>query len=211
MRFFLPLPLEMKAMNEHIYPIHDRLLQQDAKERMLDQRGWAIWFTGLSGSGKSTIAQHLEAKLFEEGFITQVLDGDNIRSGLNNNLGFTVDDRQENVRRISEVSKLFVSCGIVTINTFISPTREIREYAKQIIGPERYIEVFVNASLETCESRDVKGLYQKARSGEIKNFTGIDSPYEAPENPDLEINTDKLSIEEGVQQAFEFILPKITY
>ncbi|MEO1436289.1 MAG: adenylyl-sulfate kinase [Bacteroidota bacterium] len=198
-------------MNEHIYPIFDRLLQRDAKERMLDQRGWVIWFTGLSGSGKSTIAQHLEAKLFEEGFLTQVLDGDNIRSGLNNNLGFSVEDRQENIRRIAEVSKLFANCGIVTINSFISPTKAIRQFVKETIGADRYIEVFVNASLETCESRDVKGLYKKARSGEIKNFTGIDSPYEAPDNPDLEIQTDQLSVEEGVQKAFEFILPKITY
>ncbi|MEM6722548.1 MAG: adenylyl-sulfate kinase [Bacteroidota bacterium] len=198
-------------MNEHIYPIFDRLLQRDAKERMLDQRGWVIWFTGLSGSGKSTIAQHLEAKLFEEGFLTQVLDGDNIRSGLNNNLGFSVEDRQENIRRIAEVSKLFANCGIVTINSFISPTKTIRQFVKETVGADRYIEVFVNASLETCESRDVKGLYKKARSGEIKNFTGIDSPYEAPDNPDLEIQTDQLSVEQGVQKAFEFILPKITY
>ncbi|MEM7102324.1 MAG: adenylyl-sulfate kinase [Bacteroidota bacterium] len=199
----------MKQKTDHIYPIFDRLMQRSAKEQLLKQKGVALWFTGLSGSGKSTIAQGLEAKLFSEGFLTQVLDGDNIRSGLNNNLGFTVEDRQENIRRIAEVTRLFVHCGIVTINSFISPTIEIRDFARQIIGAEDFYEVYVNAPLEVCERRDVKGLYKKARSGEIKNFTGIDSPYEAPIDPGFEIKTDQISVDEAVEAVFNFVLPKI--
>ncbi len=199
----------MDNIRKNIYPIQDRLLQRSAKETKLNQRAIAMWFTGLSGSGKSTIAQSLEALLFEKGYTTMVLDGDNIRSGLNNNLTFTAEDRTENIRRIAEVSKLFVQSGIITINTFVSPTREIRSYAQDIIGQEDFFEIFVNASIETCEERDVKGLYKKARAGEIKNFTGIDAPYEAPENPAIEIRTDLLSIEEGVEKVYQFILPLI--
>ncbi len=199
----------MEDATKHIYPIFDRLLQRDAKETLLNQRAKALWLTGLSGSGKSTIAQKLEALLHAEGFITQVLDGDNIRSGLNNNLAFSIEDRKENVRRIAEVSKLFVGCGIVTINCFISPTVEIRQFAKTIIGAEDFLEIFINAPLETCEKRDVKGLYKKARSGEIKNFTGIDSPYEAPTEPELIVNTQTQSIEESAQQIFDFLMPQI--
>lgn len=208
--FFTFAP-QMNKTPENIYPIFDRLLQRTAKEKLLNQKAKALWLTGLSGSGKSTIAQKLEAILYKEGFKTQVLDGDNIRSGLNNNLDFTVEGRKENVRRIAEVSKLFVDSGLVTINCFISPTTEIRNFAKSIIGEEDFLEVFINAPLSVCEDRDVKGLYKKARSGEIKNFTGIDSPYEAPQNPALEIKTDNLSVDQSAQIIFDFILPLIKY
>ena len=167
--------------------------------------------TGLSGAGKTTIANHLELELYKRGFVTQILDGDIIRSGINNNLGFSVDERQENIRRVAEVSKLFVHCGIICFNSFISPTKEIREKAKKIIGEENFIEVFVNTSLAVCEQRDVKGLYKKARAGKIKNFTGIDSPYEQPENPDLVLNSDNMTIEESVNKCLEFLLPIISY
>lgn len=201
----------MEDATKHIYPIFDRLLQREAKEQMLNQKAKALWLTGLSGAGKSTIAQKLEGILHAEGVLTQVLDGDNIRSGLNNNLGFTIEDRKENIRRIAEVSKLFVSCGIVTINCFISPTIEIRNYAKDIIGEQDFLEIFIDAPLQTCEDRDVKGLYKKARSGEIKNFTGIDSPYEAPTKPDLTVHTATQTVEESAQQIFDFLMPQIKY
>jgi len=165
--------------------------------------------TGLSGAGKTTLAKHLEENLFDLGYLTQVLDGDNIRSGINNNLSFSEADRYENIRRIAEISKLFLDCGIITINCFISPTEEIRNMAKNIIGPENFIEIFINASFDVCETRDVKGLYSKARRGEIKNFTGIDSPFEKPVKPDIEVRTDQLSIEESTLQLLNFILPRI--
>ncbi len=166
--------------------------------------------TGLSGAGKTTIAQNIEKELNKRGYLIQVLDGDDVRKGINNNLGFSAEDRYENIRRISEVSKLFLSCGIICINSFISPTKEIRHMAKDIIGRENFIEVYVNAPLEVCEQRDVKGLYKKAREGKIKNFTGIDAPFEAPENPTIELKTDELSIEESVAKCLEVIIPIIT-
>ena len=144
-------------------------------------------------------------------FFTMVLDGDNIRTGINNNLGFSEDDRNENIRRIAEVTKLFLNCGVITLNCFVSPTRNIRMMAKKIIGADDFIEVFVNAPLELCEQRDVKGLYKKARNGEIKDFTGISAPFEAPENPDLEVNTAKLNVHQSVQNILDFILPKIKF
>ena len=196
---------------ENIHPIFDRLLQTKTKETLLKQRGKVIWLIGLSGSGKSTIAQHLEIKLYDEGFLTQVLDGDNIRSGLNKNLTFSNDDRLENIRRISEVAKLFANCGVVTLASFITPTEEIREMAKKIIGEENYIEVFVSTSLEACEDRDVKGLYDKARKGIIKNFTGIDSVFEIPNNPAVVISTEGVSVQESVQKLYDFIIEKISY
>jgi adenylylsulfate kinase len=170
-----------------------------------------IWMTGLSGAGKTTLARNIELELSKKGFLTQVLDGDNIRTGINNNLGFTEADRYENIRRIAEVSKLFLNCGIICINSFISPTHPIRQLAKDIIGKENFIEIYVNAPVEICEQRDVKGLYKKARAGLIKNFTGIDAPFEAPQYPDIEIRTDQLNIDESVQKILEYILPKITY
>ena len=196
---------------KNIHPVFNEILNQADKEKLLNQNARVIWMTGLSGAGKTTIGVHLERELNKRGYLTQVLDGDNIRTGINNNLGFSEDDRFENIRRISEVSKLFLNCGIICINSFISPTNDIRQMAKDIIGQENFLEVYVNAPLEVCEQRDVKGLYQKAREGIIKNFTGIDAPFDAPENPDIEIETDKLNIEDSVQKCLKVILPKIEY
>ncbi len=193
----------------NIHPIFDRLLKRDDREKMLNQKSKVIWMTGMSGSGKSTIAQALERKLYNEGFFAQVLDGDNIRIGINNNLGFSLEDRRENVRRIAEVAKLYLNSGMITLNSFISPTKEIRQFAKDIVGEEDFIEIYINAPLEVCEARDVKGLYKKARAGEIKGFTGIDSPYEAPENPAVEIKTHEMTVEEAAQKIFDHILTEI--
>lgn len=170
----------MSAQSNNIHPVFDRILLRSDKERLLQQHGICIWMTGLSGSGKTTIAIELEKMLHNDGHLTQVLDGDNIRSGINSNLGFSEDDRTENIRRIAEVTKLFVACGVITINCFVSPTNEIRQQAKRIIGSDDFVEVFVNTPFELCEKRDVKGLYKKARAGEIKNFTGLDAPFEPP-------------------------------
>jgi adenylylsulfate kinase len=196
-------------MQAHIHPIFDRLLQREDREKRLNQRSKVLWLTGLSGSGKSTIAQLLERELYNKGYFAQVLDGDNIRAGLCNNLGFSEEDRSENIRRIAEVAKLYLHSGVMSINSFISPTIEIRKMAAEIIGPDDFIEIYINAPLEVCEARDVKGLYAKARQGIIKGFTGIDQPYEAPVNPALEIRTDECTIEEAVTQIYEFIGPKI--
>lgn len=196
-------------MSSNIHPIFDRLLQRDDREKRLGQRAKVLWLTGLSGSGKSTIAQHLERKLHNEGFFAQVLDGDNIRSGINNNLGFSMEDRVENIRRIAEVAKLYLHSGVITLNSFISPTRAIRNDAKKVIGDVDFLEIYINAPLEVCEARDVKGLYKKARKGEIKGFTGIDSPYEPPENPFLEIKTDELDLEASVALIFKKLKTEI--
>ncbi|MCF8397564.1 MAG: adenylyl-sulfate kinase [Bacteroidales bacterium] len=198
-----------KATN--IHPVFHQILTRADKEKFLKQRSCVIWMTGLSGSGKTTIARHIEIELNKRGHLTQVLDGDNIRTGINNNLGFTEEDRIENIRRIAEVSRLFVDCGVICINSFISPTREIRHMAMDIIGRDDFIEVFVNAPLEICEQRDVKGLYQKAREGKIKNFTGIDAPFEKPENPQIELLTGKQSIAESMGVALEYIIPRVSY
>ena len=197
-------------MTQNIHPIFDRLLQRSDREQRLKQRSKALWLTGLSGSGKSTIAQALEQRLYHDGFIAQVLDGDNIRSGINNNLGFSIEDRAENIRRIAEIAKLYINSGIITINSFVSPTISIRQMAKEIIGPDDFIEVFINTPLEICEARDVKGLYKKARKGEIKGFTGIDSPYEAPLNPAIDVQTKNLSVTESVDYIYKHIVPIIT-
>ncbi len=179
------------------------------KEKRLNQKARAIWMTGLSGSGKSTLGLGLEKELSKRGFLTQLLDGDLVRAGINNNLSFSVQDRRENIRRIAEISKLFIRCGIITIDCFISPTNEIRALAREIIGKDDFIEVYMNASIETCEFRDTKGLYAKARRGEIRDFTGIDSPFEPPDHPDLEFNSSELTIEKTIGKALHFILPKI--
>ena len=202
---------KLKISMENIHPVFDRIIQRKDKENLLRQKSKVIWLTGLSGAGKTTLGVSLEKALFNLGFLTQILDGDNIRSGINKNLKFTEEDRLENIRRIAEVNKLFVNCGIITINCFISPTNEIRHIAKQIIGAENFIEVFVNAPLDVCEKRDVKGLYKKARNGEIKNFTGIDSPFEAPDDADIEIRTDILTLQEATNKLLNFVLPLITY
>lgn len=199
----------MLNQDNHIFPIFDELLQKSDKEQLLNQNSFTVWMTGLSGSGKSTIAKGLERYLHDLGFLTQMLDGDNVRAGINNNLGFSEEERTENVRRIAEVSKLFINCGVITLNCFVSPTIKMRELAKSIIGDENFIEIYVNASLNDCEKRDVKGLYAKARAGEIKNFTGIDAPFEAPVDPSLEINTSDLTIDASIQKVIDYILPKI--
>ena len=199
----------MTDNNNNIYPIFDRMLAREDKEELLKQRSVMIWFTGLSGSGKSTIAIALERELHKRGLLCRILDGDNIRSGINNNLGFTEADRIENIRRIAEVSKLFVDTGIVTIAAFISPSNDIREMAANIIGKDDFLEVYVSTPIEECERRDVKGLYAKARRGEIKNFTGISAPFEAPAHPALTLDTSALSLEESVNKLLELILPRI--
>lgn len=195
----------------NIYPIFDKMLTRADKEKLLHQHSVMIWFTGLSGSGKSTIAIALERELQKRGLLCRILDGDNIRSGINNNLGFSEEDRVENIRRIAEIGKLFVDTGIITIAAFISPNNDIREMAANIIGKENFLEIFVSTPIEECERRDVKGLYAKARRGEIKNFTGISAPFEAPANPALSIDTSKLSVEESVNKLLELILPKISF
>ena len=200
----------MEKADKHIFPVFNKILQRSDKETLLSQKGKVVWLTGLSGSGKTTVARGVEKELHQRGFLCQVLDGDNIRSGINNNLGFTLEDRLENIRRIAEVSKLFINCGIITINSFISPTEKIRNKARDIIGQEDFIAVYVNAPVAVCEERDVKGLYKKARAGEIKNFTGVTTDFEPLSNPDIEIQTDKMSIEESVEKIVDFILPRIT-
>lgn len=196
-------------MVENIYPIFDKMLQREDRESLLKQRGTMIWFTGLSGSGKSTLAIALERELYKKGILCRILDGDNIRSGINNNLGFSEADRTENIRRIAEVSKLFVDCGIVTIAAFISPTNAIRTMAADIIGREDFLEVYVSTPIEECEKRDVKGLYAKARRGEIKDFTGISSPFEEPKDAFVSIDTSKQPLEASVKALMDAILPRI--
>ena len=195
--------------NNDIYPIFDRMLTRQDKEELLKQRGVMIWFTGLSGSGKSTIAIALERELHKRGLLCRILDGDNIRTGINNNLGFSETDRVENIRRIAEVSKLFIDTGIITIAAFISPNNDIREMAANIIGRENFLEVYVSTPLAECERRDVKGLYAKARRGEIQNFTGISAPFEAPAHPALTLDTSVLSLEESVNKLLDLVLSKI--
>lgn len=195
---------------ENIFPIFDQIVGRKEKEQLLNQTAKVIWMTGLSGSGKSTIAIALEKELVQKGFLTQVLDGDNIRTGINNNLGFSDADRTENIRRIAEVSKLFVNCGVITINCFVSPTNAIRNAAKEIIGKEDFVEVFIDTPIEICEQRDVKGLYKKARAGEIKDFTGINAPFEAPENAAIVVKTAHKTVEESVNTILAQILPLIT-
>jgi adenylylsulfate kinase len=192
---------------DNIFPDINRQVSRADKEQLLTQKAKTIWMTGLSGSGKTTLAIALEKVLHDKGIIAQVLDGDNIRAGINSNLGFSNSDREENIRRIAEVSKLFVSCGIITINCFVSPTIKIRELAKSIIGPDDFIEIYINSPLEVCENRDVKGLYKKARSGQIPNFTGVDSEFEPPDNPELEVNSSDLSIQESVSLLTEYLIP----
>jgi len=195
----------------NIHPIFDKILQREDKETQLKQHSIVIWMVGLSGSGKSTLAKALERDLHDRGFLTMLLDGDNLRTGINNNLGFSEADRKENIRRAAETSRLFASCGVITICSLISPTEEIRSMSKTIIGEQDYFELFIHCPIDVCEQRDVKGLYKKARAGEIKNFTGIDSPFEEPVHPNLEVRTDLNSLEDCLQQILSAILPKITY
>lgn len=190
----------------NIYPIYDKMMTRLDRETLLGQRGIMVWFTGLSGSGKSTIALGVERELYKRGILCRVLDGDNIRSGINRNLGFTAEERVENIRRIAEIGKLFVETGIVTLAAFISPTAQSRRMASEIIGMEDFREVYVSTPLKVCEQRDVKGLYARARRGEIADFTGISAPFEAPEHPDLRLDTSILTLEESVNKVLELIL-----
>jgi adenylylsulfate kinase len=195
----------MKKEN-NIHPTFDQLLTRNQKEALLKQKSKVIWLTGLSGSGKTTIANAFERKLFQQGFFTNILDGDNIRTGINNNLGFSEEDRIENIRRIAEVAKLFMDSGVITICCFVSPTKEIREQAKSIVGTNDFIEVFVNTPIAICEQRDVKGLYAKARKGEIKNFTGIDAPFEAPTENFIDLKTENQTIAQTADNLYRNII-----
>ena len=195
-------------MSDNIFPIYDQLVSRHEKEDFLNQQGAVFWLTGLSGSGKSTMAKQLERQLFNEGFVVQVLDGDNVRSGINNNLGFSEEDRKENIRRIAEVAKLFSTSGIVTICSFVSPKNELREMARRIIGDEFHL-VYISSSLQKCEERDVKGLYAKARKGEIKNFTGIDAPFDVPDNPHLILDTERDTIEDSTASLYHYAIKHI--
>jgi len=194
-------------VSENIYH-HKHLVSKEDREKIKNQKGCVLWFTGLSGSGKSTIANALEEKLNKMGFHTYLLDGDNIRKGLNKELGFSKEDREENIRRIAEVSKLFVDAGIITLTAFISPFIKDREKAKEIIGKDNFIEIFIDTPFDECEKRDPKGLYKKAIKGEIKNFTGFDSPYEEPPLPDIHIKTIQISIEEAVDRIVNYLKEK---
>lgn len=189
----------------NIYPIFDRMLARADKERLLGQRGVMLWFTGLSGSGKSTVAVALERELHRRGRLCRLLDGDNIRTGINAGLGFSADDRRENIRRIAEVGKLFVDTGIITLAAFVSPTEELRTLARDIIGAADFKEIFVATPLEECERRDVKGLYARARRGEVKNFTGISAPFEAPQSPALVLDTTDTPVEESVGKVLALL------
>ncbi len=181
------------------------------KEKSLNQHGKVIWMTGLSGAGKSTLALHLEEELYSRGYLTRVIDNDQIRNGLNNDLGYSMQDRHENLRRIAEVAKLFCQTGVIVITSFISPTAFSREQARAIVGDNDYILLYVNASMEVCERRDVKGLYKKARMGLIPLFTGIGSAFEAPELVDIEVRTDQTSVQECVEKILKYILPRVEY
>jgi adenylylsulfate kinase len=201
----------MGKIPENIHPVFDTLLNRESKEKLLSQRAKVIWFTGLSGSGKSTIANGVENDLHLMGYLTMILDGDNVRSGINNNLGFSEADRNENIRRIAEVAKLLMQSGVIVICSFVSPTEELRNLARNIIGKEDFVEVFINTPIEECERRDVKGLYAKARKGEIKDFTGISAPFEEPKSADLEVLTAGKSVYESTRTVLNYIVPLVKY
>jgi len=202
----------VSGLRKHEYlPEFDWFSIRKDKESHLNQHAKVIWMSGLSGAGKTTIAKGLEKELLKRGYLSQVIDGDDLRAGLNKSLGFSNEDRKENLRRIAEISKLFINCGVITINSFISPTEEARRMAKSIVGEDYYVEVYINAPLEVCEQRDSKGLYRKARQGLIKNFTGIDSPFEPPQKADIEIKTDLLTIKESIDKLLNYILPLVEY
>ncbi len=196
---------EQKATN---ITWHEANVVQTDREQLLNQKGCVIWFTGLSGSGKSTLALEVESKLYQRGHLTYVLDGDNVRHGLNKNLGFSPEDREENIRRIGEVAKLFADAGVIAMTAFISPYRTDRDNARDLLDEGRFVEVFVDCPLEVCEARDTKGLYEKARAGEIKEFTGISAPYEAPVQPELTVNTDNQSLEECTERVIALLESK---
>jgi len=194
--------MEQKAAN--LTQHHPKITKTD-RERLNGHGSFILWFTGLSGSGKSTIAHRLEERLFENGVRTYVLDGDNVRTGLNKGLGFSAEDREENIRRIGEVAKLFVDAGLVVLTAFISPYKKDRDAARSLVGSDEFVEIFVKCPLEICERRDVKGLYEKARRGVVKQFTGIDDPYEEPEDPEIIVETDKADLEQSVEEILKFL------
>lgn len=196
-------------MSEHIYPIFETILSKEDKEKLLKQKGIVIWLIGLSGSGKSTLARALENQLHKEGYFTQLLDGDNLRVGLNKNLGFSDEDRRENLRRTAETAKLFANSGVITICSFITPTESARTDIRDILG-ELYLEVFIDCPLEECEKRDVKGIYAKARKGEISNFTGISAPFDRPENPFITLHTDQENLESSLKRLRKSIEDRIS-
>ncbi len=200
----------MEVLNNNIYPIFDKMLLREDKETLLNQRSVMVWFTGLSGSGKSTLAIALERELHKRGLLCKLLDGDNVRTGINNNLGFSDEDRAENTRRISEIGKLFIDSGVITLAAFISPNNQMREIAANIVGKDDFLEIYISTPIEVCEERDVKGLYAKARRGEIADFTGVTSPFEVPEHPALDLDTSKYSVEQSMEQLLKLILPKIS-
>jgi len=195
-------------MEENITP-HIFKVCVDARRKLNNHNSFLLWFTGLSGSGKSTIANLVEKELNKRQIRTYVLDGDNVRKGINNDLTFTPKDRNENIRRVAEISNLMIDAGIVTLASFVSPYKSDRENIKNIVGQDNILEIYVNTSVEECERRDVKGLYKKARAGEIKNMTGISSPYEEPDNPDIQINTEYETIEKAVEKIIQIIVPKL--
>ena len=201
----------MTKENKHIYPVFDQIVSREEKEKKLKQKAKVIWFTGLSGSGKTTLASALERNLFERGHLTQVLDGDNIRTGINNNLGFSPEDRMENIRRIAEIAKLLINSGVICLCAFVSPTRDVRNIVRTIVGEEDFLEVFVSTPIEVCETRDIKGLYQKARAGIIKEFTGVSAPFDIPQNAILSIDTSDKTVDECVEILLNRLLVEVTY
>jgi len=192
--------MEKKATN---VTWHEHKVSREDREKLLGHKGVVLWFTGLSGSGKSTVANEVAYKLHQMNKLTYVLDGDNIRHGLNKNLGFSPEDRDENIRRISEVANLFADAGVIALTAFISPYKKLRNFCRELLGKDRFLEIYCKASLDTCEKRDPKGLYKKAREGIIKEFTGVSAPYEEPENPEILIDTDKYSIEESADLVLD--------
>jgi adenylylsulfate kinase len=201
----------MMKENKHIYPVFDQIVSREEKEKRLNQKSKVIWFTGLSGSGKTTLASALERNLFERGHLTQVLDGDNIRTGINNNLGFSPEDRMENIRRIAEIAKLLINSGVICLCAFVSPTRDVRNIVRTIVGEDDFLEVFVSTPIEVCETRDIKGLYQKARAGIIKEFTGVSAPFDIPQNAILSIDTSDKTVDECVEILLNRLLAEVTY
>jgi adenylylsulfate kinase len=199
----------MNLNEKNIFPVFERLTPRGEKEALLKQRAVAVWMYGLSGSGKTTVAIELERKLFQKGFICQLLDADNVRTTINKDLGFSLHDREENIRRIAELNKLFIQNGMIIIDCFISPTKAIRSMAREIIGTEDFVEVFFNTPLDICIQRDPKGLYKKAYLGNLDEFTGVNSPFEMPDNPEIEIRTDINTVQESVNTILEYILPKV--
>ena len=195
-------------MKENIIP-HTYQVSVEDRRKLNNHNSLLLWFTGLSGSGKSTIANVVEQELYKQGFKTYTLDGDNIRKGINNDLTFSPEDRTENIRRIAETANLMVDAGLVVLAAFVSPYKKDRDKIKHIVKDVNFVEIFVNTSVEECERRDVKGLYKKARAGEIKNMTGISAPYEAPENPDIEIKTEIETVDQAVNRIIEYLTPKI--